>query len=767
MFQIASLLSALNCGKLTLIRLNGRNHCLSSAEDLSVTETACSGTLRGVAFTLECAVKKNRTVLTLTLCNTSSKTLILGDVTLFSHKESPAGREIPAGNRSVFAFNDSLSSLNYVYKAVDQGGIHTSHPMCLIYDLAAGMSFFSAQMAFEKNAVRYRMRFDRRKGFLKELLCVMSVPDYELSPGEIVSFDPVAIENRVDQTPKQVLRQWAEELRDLYKIKIPEKIPAGFLCGWLISTKAEKTDSQIRRNMRASSGTLRKLGVEYVWTSIDNLSDGLPGNWLLSNTDNFKNGVEAFLKEITENGFIPGLWMAPFLIVEGSSDLERVRGHLLRDRKDNAVSLRFRWFWGQKDADGLLPPVYCLDSDREESFAYIKEVLETYARWGVRYYMMDFLGAAIHGKEDQTKCFCLESYRRFLRKLSSFCTKDTFLLCTANSSLELIGAFASSRIGLDYGEARQLEDTFESYPANYVINGSFGSSGAPNRNAVQNLAMWSFAHGNFFSCNSNVMTVDKPVPLNEAQISATLFGMSPSPVFFQDDFERMSPDRLALVKKVLPRCPGMPEAVDLFTRTNVEQDFVRIFVLHIRKAWGSWSVCAVFNLNDSFRRVKLSAEELGLAPDREYFLYEFWDECYKGSFRNESMAEIPAMSCKVFRIAEKKDHPWVLSTDLHVRQGDAELQSVHWDAESMTLSGEVRYAAGERGNLLLVAPENFREKHFNKGMLVAKSAYDRSLIIKLPLFFEKDICKWKVEFALCSGPGIPEDQKGEILDEEE
>ncbi|MBO5724189.1 MAG: hypothetical protein J6S58_05110, partial [Lentisphaeria bacterium] len=342
------------------------------------------------------------------------------------------------------------------------------------------------------------------------------------------------------------------------------------------------------------------------------------------------------------------------------------------------------------------------------------------------------------------------------------CTPDTFLLSAVGSSLSLIGAFTSARIGLDYGEARQLEENFPSYPANYVINGSLGSSGAPNRNAVQNLAMWSFAHGNFFSCNSNVMTVDKPIPLKEAQIAATLFGISPSPVFFQDDFERMSPDRLALLKKVLPRCPGMPEAVDLFTKTDVEQDFLRIFVKHIKKDWGSWSVCAVFNLNDTCRHVRLSAGELGLASEVDYLLYEFWQECYCGTFRKERIVEIPGMSCCVYRFTQKKDHPTLLSTDLHVLQGEAELQRVNWDPERMVLSGTAVYAAGERGNLFISAPENFMEKHFNKGMLAAKSALDGSLILKVPLVFEEDSLHWKVEFARCRSAQIQPDYKGEI-----
>ena len=85
---------------------------------------------------------------------------------------------------------------------------------------------------------------------------------------------------------------------------------------------------------------------------------------------------------------------------------------------------------------------------------------------------------------------------------------------------------------------------FPSYPANYIINGDFGSSGCPNRNAVQNLACWYFTHGNFFLCDSNMLTVDKPIPLNEAIISTPLFGISGGPLMMGDDIDTISEERL-------------------------------------------------------------------------------------------------------------------------------------------------------------------------------------------------------------------------------
>ena len=747
MFDVSYLVNEISSGKATSLLLDGKCRPLSSGK-VKVDKSGCQVQLGALKVRIDCRKDGGYFIFSSTLKNTGKKDLHIGDITLFTHKDRP-GASSPT-QRNVFAFMDTLCSENYVENAKSKEGRHTSTPLCLVYELAAGKCFFSAQRTFDKNYVRYSMQFDAKSGLLQAMDCKIPVGDYVLAPNHEITTDQVCIDLHKQTSPRDALNRWADMANRLYHPAIPDFVPAGFLCGWLISTKAEKTDSQIRRVM-AAAGTLKKLGAEYIWTSIDNLLDGLPGNWLESNRSNFKKGVPAFLKEIIQAGFKPGLWIAPFLIAEGSKDFPKVRDFLLKDKNGEPES-RFRWYWGPLDENGLLPKAFTLDSDRQEAHDYFAKVLETYTKWGVRYYMCDFISDGLHKENNPSTSFCQESYRRFLRGLSKHVSPDTFILSATGTSLTDIGAFQSSRIGMDYGEARQLEPTFPSYPANYIINGSFGSSGAPNKNAIQNLAMWGFAHNRFFQCNSNVMTVDKPIPMNEAIIAASLFGISPSPVFFQDDIERMSPERLALLKKVLPRCKGMPEASDLFSKTDADTDFLRIFHIQINKKWGSWTICAVFNLNDSFRKIELNAQLLGLHPKRDYWMYDFWDECYMGTFTEKRTVEIPAVSCKVFRFAEKLEHPWVLSTDFHVRQGDAELDNVTWDEKKMVLSGTTRRAAGEKGVIFVVSPDKWMERHFNRGMLVAKSALDNSLVIKLPISFKSDTQKWKIEFSPCNQP---------------
>jgi hypothetical protein len=143
---------------------------------------------------------------------------------------------------------------------------------------------------------------------------------------------------------------------------------------------------------------------------------------------------------------------------------------------------------------------------------------------------------------------------------------------------------------------------------------------------------------------------------------------------------------------------------------------------------------------------------LGMDAKTAYWMYDFWEEHYLGHFKGRRRIDIPAISCRLFRFTEVTSHPWVLSTDMHVRQGECELADVRWDEKRMTLSGTAIRAAGERGNLLLVSDDEWMEAHFNKGMLVAKSADDDALVIKVPLEFKDDTVHWQVEFMPSDAP---------------
>ena len=90
--------------------------------------------------------------------------------------------------------------------------------------------------------------------------------------------------------------------------------------------------------------------------------------------------------------------------------------------------------------------------------------------------------------------------------------------------LQLVGMVDGMRTGRDYGEGRPLYGPGKwYYPATYIINKPDHWQG--HRAATEAMATNFFTHRKLFVNDSgNVLTLDQPIPLCEAQIVATIFG---------------------------------------------------------------------------------------------------------------------------------------------------------------------------------------------------------------------------------------------------
>ena len=103
-----------------------------------------------------------------------------------------------------------------------------------------------------------------------------------------------------------------------------------------------------------------------------------------------------------------------------------------------------------------------------------------------------------------------------------------------------------------------------------------------------------FTHRKLFVADSaNVLTVDKPCPVRDAEISASIFGINGGPMMLGDDVDRMDDSRLAIVKKCLPATARVRRA-DRPVRSP-EPDYPKLFHLKVRRDWDDWDVVAVFN----------------------------------------------------------------------------------------------------------------------------------------------------------------------------
>ncbi|MDR2159549.1 MAG: alpha-galactosidase [Treponema sp.] len=104
----------------------------------------------------------------------------------------------------------------------------------------------------------------------------------------------------------------------------------------------------------------------------------------------FPRGLASLAAKIEAAGFIPGLWIAPFLVTRRSRIFTEKPAWVLREKKGGSggrpVSAGFNPLW-----DGRY---FCLDLSRDEVLEYLDGLMDRAINgWGFRYLKLDFLYA--------------------------------------------------------------------------------------------------------------------------------------------------------------------------------------------------------------------------------------------------------------------------------------------------------------------------------------------------------------------------------------
>lgn len=127
------------------------------------------------------------------------------------------------------------------------------------------------------------------------------------------------------------------------------------------------------------------------------------GRWEI-NTERFPKGLSAVTQEIRSKGYIPGLWIAPFVFDYRLSFIrEQHPDWILRDDKGRPIPAGFNVPWGAPW--GKFQPAgphnyFALDLSRDDVLEYLDTLIDrAINQWGFRYLKLDFIFAGmIHGK---------------------------------------------------------------------------------------------------------------------------------------------------------------------------------------------------------------------------------------------------------------------------------------------------------------------------------------------------------------------------------
>lgn len=143
---------------------------------------------------------------------------------------------------------------------------------------------------------------------------------------------------------------------------------------------------------------------------------------------------------LRELGFTPGLWLAPFLVGQGSQLFAEHRDWLVRG--PDGAPLPVGHNWGG--------PYHVLDTTHPDVLPWLRELTATARAWGYPYLKLDFLfGAALPSVRFDPTVGRADAYRRGLQALRDGAGQDAFLLGCGAPLAQSIGLVEAMRTGPD------------------------------------------------------------------------------------------------------------------------------------------------------------------------------------------------------------------------------------------------------------------------------------------------------------------------------
>jgi hypothetical protein len=103
---------------------------------------------------------------------------------------------------------------------------------------------------------------------------------------------------------------------------------------------------------------------------------------------------------------------------------------------------------------------------------------------------------------------------------------------------------------------------------------------------------------------------------------------------------------------------------------------------------------------------------LGLDPGQDYYVYDFWNDCFVGKLKGTEMLKqtLRPGEARMLSIRKVEKNPQVISTNRHIMQGHLDLADVKWDGRRLT--GRAKVVAGEPFRIVIALngrqPENLK-----------------------------------------------------------
>lgn len=497
-----------------------------------------------------------------------------------------------------------------------------------------------------------------------------------LAPGQTETLETLAI-GWFDDV-RLGLEAWAEAVARQHQVKLPQQ-PSGY-CTWYHA--GASNEKELARTADFAAEKLAPFGLSVIqiddgWQEGDPQGNGPRKNFTAYRADGpYPSGMKACADDVLAKGLVPGIWFMPFA---GTYN-------------DPWFAQRQDWFVKRADGTPYDTPWggTCLDLTHPEVQEYLRGIVRRLTReWGYRYLKMDGLytgagvpqiyvndayrddgiGDASFHEPHKTN---VQAYREGLRLVRETAGRDVFLLgCCANQNMRSYGgAFGlvdAMRIGPDNGASWK----------GVLVGPTYGS-----RNY--------FLHGRVWYNDPDPVYVRTSLTTEQARVSCSWAGVTGQLTLGSEDFQRLPPERLTILQRVLPSHGLQARPIDL-----LDEPLPRIWLLTDDRHSPRRDVIGVFNWSDEPQMLDCSLQRIGLPAAQRYLAFDFWSAAMLPPLDGKLQIMLPPQSCAVLAVRPVADHPQLLSTSRHVSQGMVDVVEERWNGESRILSGTSRVVGGD------------------------------------------------------------------------
>ncbi|MBN2558966.1 MAG: alpha-galactosidase [Clostridia bacterium] len=703
-------------------------------------------------------IRGGRLSLNASVANNSDESLVLGKVEFTAGNGYGGKITSSSDTKQIKVLNTTGTCCNAAYPVMPcdmAGNSCVSRVFSLAYDQGLGFGIMTGFMTFDRLNCEIHTSAGE-SGPVVSVFCDFN--GYRLPPGETIVSETVVFD--VNYGYDRLLNAWADLTADHYKPKFSDKPAIGWVGGWNYRNAFIGEDSFekiVKDNVDAIESEFRGYGIRYIWVSIGNLVNDLPGNWFSENRKRFPSGLKSLADDIASHGMALGFWIAPFWVPDKYTDMHERFGDCLLKYRGEPVHFKNAWRIGETGNSGPegRAGFYSLDASHPKAQEFLKEVFRHYSEMGIRYFMLDFLNAGegpmsssfmYDGYHDQSMVNGPQVYRKAMRIIRETSGPGTYTVASTGPTLINIGLVDAVRTGPDFGEGREPLPKYPSFYPAACKTDAWGMF----RKAINYYASSYHMDKKLFHIDSfNVLNIDPPASVSEMQTVVSLFAMAAGPVMLGGDIVALGKYRIDAIKKCLPQAQKGAKPLDLFEPASPEGP--SLFLQRHLAGWDEWSVLYAVNTGAKTMSAHVDFHSLGVDPDGESGAYDFWDEKYLGTMKGGIDICVQPYGIRVIRLFRHRKHPFIISTDMHVSQGAVELRDVKWDEEEYVLRGTAVRNAGFEGAVVVSLPKGWLPAEY-RGINVARSElHDESYIWK-KIVFETDEQEFAIGFR-------PEDQR--------